>query len=98
MVSVSKKVLLIMPLLVAFLTQQARAQGENRVVLSDTVTGNQEQPKVLYVVPWRAAEDTAILKQPLSTSVQNDIFAHMERTEHLRELSHLQQLTPPPKK
>jgi hypothetical protein len=72
----------------------ASAQGENKVVLSDTVTGNQEQPKVLYIVPWRPAQDDTILNRPLNTNLHQDVFAHIEKTEHLRELKYRDQLTP----
>jgi hypothetical protein len=69
------------------------AQSEGVVVLSDTVTGNQEQPKVLYIVPWQPADDTAILSQPLTTKLHRDVFAHIERPEHVRELQYLEQLS-----
>lgn len=74
----------------------ACAQGEEGVVvLSDTVTGNQEQPKVLYIVPWQAAEDDTILQQPLTTKLHNEVFEHVEREEHKRELRYLQSLARP---
>ncbi len=66
---------------------------EGVVVLSDTVTGNQEQPKVLYIVPWQAAHDDTILYQPLETKLQRDVFAHIERQEHIRELKYLNNLS-----
>lgn len=68
------------------------AQDEGVVVLSDTVTGNQEQPKVLYIVPWQAADDDTILYQPLVTNLQQDVFDHVERPEHVRELQYLETL------
>lgn len=77
---------------------QVFAQTEGVVVLSDTVTGNQEQPKVLYIVPWQPAQDDTILTQPLTTKLHRDIFSHIERPEHLRELQYLEQLTPAQKK
>lgn len=77
---------------------QTFAQTEGVVVLSDTVTGNQEQPKVLYIVPWQPAQDDTILTQPLTTKLHRDIFAHIERPEHVRELQYLEQLTPATKK
>jgi len=73
---------------------QALAQKEGVVVLSDTVTGNQEQPKVLYIVPWQPAEDTTILSQPLTTKLHRGGFAHIERREQVRELQYLEQLAP----
>lgn len=73
-------------------TMPALAQDEGVVVLSDTVIGNQEQPKVLYIVPWQAAEDDTMLKQPLATQLHGEVFEHVERQEHIRELKYLQAL------
>lgn len=75
------------------LSFNALAQNDGVVVLSDTVTGNQEQPKVLYIVPWQAAEDDTILKQPLATQLHSEVFEHVERKEHIRELKYLQTLS-----
>jgi hypothetical protein len=80
--------------LLVLIGSPAFAQNEGVVVLSDTVTGNQEQPKVLYIVPWQPAEDTTILTQPLTTKLHRDVFAHIERPEHVRELQYLEQLAP----
>ena len=86
-----KKVIVAVLMLIA---SPVFAQDEGVVVLSDTVTGNQEQPKVLYIVPWQPAEDTTILTQPLTTKLHRDVFAHIERPEHVRELQYLEQLAP----
>lgn len=58
---------------------------EARVVLRSTVTGNQEQPKVLYIVPWQQADTPELVYQPLQSLV-SDVFAQKERAEFLREL------------
>lgn len=55
------------------------------VEIEDTITGNQEQPKVLYIVPWRPAQDNTILNQPLKTRM-NNIFDHVEREELQRQI------------
>lgn len=65
------------------------------IVLSDTVTGNQEQPKVLYIVPWQGAGDDTMLKQELITRLQSDVFAPVERAEHQRELEMINALSSP---
>lgn len=82
----------VLSVIVLMFAASVQAQQEGVVVLSDTVTGNQEQPKVLYIVPWQPAKDDTILSQPLATKLHNDVFAHVERPEHLRELEHLEQL------
>lgn len=80
-------------ILFAAMASLALAQTEGVVILSDTVTGNQEQPNVLYIVPWQQASDNTILYQPLATKLNRDVFEHVERPEHIRELGYLEQLT-----
>ena len=58
---------------------------EAQVVLRSTVTGNQEQPKVLYIVPWQQAEKPELIYQPLQTLVDG-VFEEVDREEFLREL------------
>lgn len=69
----------------------SHAQDQGVIVLSDTVIGNQEQPKVLYIVPWQEADDATMLTQPLRTSL-HDVFDHIERPEHRRRIQYLEQL------
>lgn len=82
----------VLALIGIWFTFAAHAQDEGVVVLSDTVTGNQEQPKVLYIVPWQAATDDTILELPLVTRLQRDVFEHVERPQHIRELNYLNAL------
>ena len=84
---------MILLMVLVMMLPNALAQDDGVVVLSDTVTGNQEQPKVLYIVPWQAAEDDTILKQPLATQLHSEVFEHVERQEHIRELKYLQTLS-----
>ena len=67
------------------------AQSEQVVNITDTITGNQEQPKVLYIVPWQPADDDSILYQPLSRQI-GDTFAHVERSEHRRQMKFLEEI------
>jgi len=71
-------------------TAFASAQ-EARVELRSTVTGNQEQPKVLYIVPWQQAETIELGYQPLQ-SLTDDAFEEVERNEFLRELDYRRML------
>lgn len=79
-------------LIVALVSLAARAQNEGVIELNDRVTGNQEQPQVLYIVPWQAPGDDSILSQPVQSQLNNDVFEHIERPEHEREVEYLQQL------
>jgi hypothetical protein len=66
----------------------AQAQGgEATVILRSTITGNQEQPKVLYLVPWRAPGDADHLQQPLQPLI-DDVFAPVDRRQFQRELKY----------
>ena len=88
--SKSKRVVIIV-LAIACLNQLAHAE-EARVVLRSTVTGNQEQPKVLYIVPWQLAENSALSYQPLQSLVE-DIFETTDRDEFLRELRYRKKIS-----
>lgn len=77
------------------LSNRSFAQDGAVIELSTTVTGNQEQPKVLYIVPWQAAEDNTLLQQALSRHTSEAVFGHVERSEHRREIEFLSEVTEP---
>lgn len=77
--------------LAAFSIGSAYAEQEAVVVLQSTVTGNQEQPKVLYIVPWQQPDGPESLYRPL-TSLVDDVFQPVERVEFVRELNYRQML------
>ena len=72
-------------------TTQRNSSG-GAVNLSTTITGNQEQPQVLYIVPWKQTTSGAIDRQPLESNF-SDVFDHVERDEHKREVQYLDALT-----
>lgn len=62
------------------------------VNLSSTIVGNQEQPKVLYIVPWKSVNDSELENQSIQSQL-DIIFGHVERVELRRELSYTKELT-----
>jgi hypothetical protein len=64
---------------------------EAKVVLRSTVTGNQEQPKVLYIVPWQQADIPGLSYQPMQNLVEG-IYDQVDREEFLRELSYREKI------
>jgi hypothetical protein len=66
--------------------------GESSVVLQSTITGNQEQPKVLYIVPWQGPGGADQLNTGLQPIV-SDVFAPLDRREFQRELRYRQLTT-----
>lgn len=53
--------------------------------LSTTITGNQEQPKVLYILPWQSPQTDNVDFESLENQ-QKSVFGHVEREELRREL------------
>ena len=53
--------------------------------LQTTVTGNQEQPRVLYILPWQSPESPELDIELLSAH-QDAVFGHLEREELQRSL------------
>lgn len=68
---------------------QQNQNGDEQRGLHATITGNQEQPQVLYLVPWKAAQnDGAVPHRPIRGQTDT-VFRHIERSEHLRHLEFL---------
>lgn len=55
------------------------------ISLQTTITGNQEQPKVLYILPWQSPQPTDVDFESLDNQ-QQAVFNHVERDELRREL------------
>lgn len=60
----------------------AQAQNEE-ITLESRVTGNQEQPNVLTIVPWKQADDFQVIEQGYDEQFDR-IFPHLEPTEFER--------------
>lgn len=71
-----------------------KPRGEANVELHSTITGNQEQPKVLYIVPWQGPAGVDQLNQGLQPIV-SDVFAPVDRREFQRELKYRDMTTEP---
>lgn len=71
--------------------EQASAEKPKKLVdsatinLRTTVTGSQEQPRVLYIMPWQSPSAPELEIEMLS-SQQDAVFGHVEREELIREL------------
>ncbi|MEM0954470.1 MAG: hypothetical protein AAGI24_10045 [Pseudomonadota bacterium] len=81
-------VLLPLPLL---LPGDAWAQ-QPTVTLRSTVTGNQEQPRVMYILPWQTPQAQRYDYQP-GAALAEELFRPLDRAEFLRELDYQQALS-----
>lgn len=77
---------------VSLLLATAAHAQDDTVNLSTTIRGNQEQPKVLYIVPWKAVDDSELENQTIQSQL-DIVFGHVERVELQRELTYLKNLT-----
>lgn len=76
------------------LSQNAIAQNQT-IDLESTFKGNQEQPKVLYIVPWQKIDAPEAYYQPLESLI-NENFELLDRDEFRREVRFYDQLTQSP--
>jgi hypothetical protein len=64
------------------------ARAADRLDLEGTtITGNQELPKALHIVPWKAAETGDLAGRPLNSLV-DEALAPIDRDVFLRELEY----------
>jgi hypothetical protein len=55
------------------------------------ITGNQELPKVLYIVPWQKSDPGDITGKPVN-SLLDEVLAPVDRTEFLRRVDYYGEL------
>ncbi len=68
--------------------QQRDGQVMDRLELGRTeITGNQELPKVLYIVPWQNPDPGDLLDRPIN-SLLDEVLAPIDRDEFLRQVDY----------
>jgi hypothetical protein len=55
------------------------------------ITGNQELPKVLYIVPWQKSDPGDLMGRPVNTLL-DEVLAPVDREEFLREVGYYNDL------
>ncbi|QIL90920.1 hypothetical protein GNX18_14920 [Microbulbifer sp. SH-1] len=78
-------------LLLFALSFAATAQEEGEVIsLESTIVGSQEQPKVLYIIPWKQAASLEKIESTIHTAIDHS-FQHQEYSELKREIKLVQE-------
>ena len=55
------------------------------------ITGNQELPKVLYIVPWRKSDPGDLMGKPVNSLI-DEVLAPIDREEFVRQVDYYQDL------
>lgn len=55
------------------------------------ITGNQELPKVMYIVPWRKADPGDLMGKPVNTLL-DEVLAPIDREEFIRQVDYYDDL------
>jgi hypothetical protein len=72
---------------------QSRERAVDRLQLDSTaITGNRELPKVMSIVPWKAAEPPSGPDRPMGSLIE-EVLSPLDRDEFLREITYFGDLT-----
>jgi hypothetical protein len=64
------------------------SQVMDRLELGRTeITGNQELPKVLYIVPWQKSDPGNLMGKPVN-SLMDEVLAPLDREEFIRQVDY----------
>ena len=55
------------------------------------ITGNQELPTVMYIVPWQKADPSDLIGKPVNTLL-DEVLAPIDREEFIRQVDYYQDL------
>ena len=73
----------------------ASEKAVDRLQLDATaITGNRELPKVMSIVPWKAAEPPAGPDRPMGSLI-DELLAPLDRDEFRREIAYYRDLASP---
>ena len=68
--------------------EQSGGQVMDRLELRRAeITGNQELPKVLYIVPWKKSDPGDLMGRPVNTLL-DEILAPLDREEFIRRVGY----------
>ena len=79
------------PLIFSLLLFTGTAQAERIIMQGTAVIGNQELPKVLYIVPWKKSELPDLSEPPLESLI-DEALKPIDRSVFRRQVEYYQTL------
>ena len=76
---------------VGVLAQDAPSQEDRLQLDSSSITGNQELPKVMYIVPWKEADMGELQGKP-ANSLLDEVLGPLDRDVFRRQIRYFDQL------
>ena len=79
------------PVVTAVLAQDVRRRAASNGVMDEIdlrrteITGNQELPKLLYIVPWQKSDPGDLTGKPINTLL-DEVLAPIDRSEFIRQI------------
>lgn len=83
-----KRIVVQRTVLAAGLLLIMQAAAEDIVTFESTITGSQEQPKVIYIVPWQPPKGPAQMSQSIDNLVMQDLLQPIDRDTFLRQVQY----------
>ena len=75
-----------------FTRRKVGNQVMDQMLLDRTeITGNQELPKVLYIVPWQKSDPGDLIGRPVNTLL-DEVLAPLDREEFIRQVDYYSDL------
>ena len=81
----------------AVLAQDVRRRAVSSGVMDELdlgrteITGNQELPTVLYIVPWKKSDPGGLMGKPVNTLL-DEVLAPIDRSEFIRQVDYYEDL------
>lgn len=77
-------------LLVFLVAASFCVSAEQIITIQSTITGSQEQPKVISIVPWQKPEDPNYFGQEITNlGLMPNVFKPLDRRAFVRELEYI---------
>ena len=72
-------------------TQRRRSETDRLQLDATSIRGNQELPRVLYIVPWKDAAIDDLVGKPVNSLI-DEVLAPVDRDVFLRQTKYFDQL------